>query len=595
MGMRSDQERDQCIDMLMAKVQELEQEVEQLQGGVHLQGSLSPKPKNEAVSSLPSVKPTLTPPTPQSTFSDSTLENVIGTRWIGRVGVLIFILGIGFFLKYSFDNNLIGEAGRVMLGILCGAAFLGAGEYLQNKKALALYGQLLSGCGLAVLYLSFYAAFAIYHLIPSPAAAIGMVAITTTGMALAIRYSAYPLSVVVLFGGFLTPLMLSTGENQPMELFSYLLLLDAGTLLLQRYRQWPSLVAASLVGTVILYSSWHLAFYSSEQQWIAFGTVATFFLCFNLYILLFRLESNKERSEVDQLIIFGSAFFFFLAFLAQQKFVLSWPVKFFALLLAGIEIALAEFAQRRSKGRRLTVVVLYTAVSLFMTVVTTFIVFEQRWLLPALSIEMVLLGWCWFRLNVPAFHWGVYLLALIVFLQFFDDIQLRLSPFESFVPLFNGRFLVCSITVGCFYLLLHIVSQHRKTLPNNERWISEIIFFITQALSLIILSVEAHDFIYIASQVTSGSGYTFQLSLSVIWALYASLLTSIGIFYRIRSARIVGILLLGITVLKLFLLDLSTLKPLFRIVSFIVLGLLLLAVSYGYNRFRHLIFGEDQP
>lgn len=594
MGMRSDQERDQCIDMLMAKVQALENEVVQLRRGVPLQSSVSSKPNDEAVRSRPSVKPKLTSRIPQSTFPDSTLENAIGTRWIGRVGVVIFILGIAFFLKYSFDNNLIGEAGRVMLGILCGAAFLGAGEFLQSKKTLALYGQLLSGCGLAVLYLSFYAAFAFYHLIPAPAAAIGMVAITTTGMVLAIRYSAYPLSVVVLLGGFLTPLMLSTGENQPIALFSYLLLLNTGTLLLQRYRQWPSLVASSLGGTVILYISWHIAFYSAEQQWIAFGAVTTFFLCFNLYILLFRLESNKERSEVDQLIIFSSALFFFLAFLAQQNFIATWPVKFFALLLAGFEIALAEFAQRRSKGRSLTVV-LYTAVSLFMTVVATFIVFEQRWLLPALSIEMVLLGWCWFRLNIPAFHWGVYLLALIVFLRFFDDIQLNLSPFEKFVPLFNGRFLVCSVTVGCFYLLQHIVSQHREKLDKNERLILVIIFFITQALSLIILSVEAHDFIYIASPVSSGSGYAFQLSLSVIWGLYASLLTAVGIYNRIRKARIAGILLLGVTVLKVFLLDLSTLEPLFRIVSFIVLGLLLLAVSYGYNRFRDLIFGEDQP
>ena len=62
---------------------------------------------------------------------------------------------------------------------------------------------------------------------------------------------------------------------------------------------------------------------------------------------------------------------------------------------------------------------------------------------------------------------------------------------------------------------------------------------------------------------------------------------------RIREARVLGILILGVTVLKVFFVDLSALQTFYRIISFIVLGLLLLAVSYGYNRFKHLIFGGE--
>jgi len=71
------------------------------------------------------------------------------------------------------------------------------------------------------------------------------------------------------------------------------------------------------------------------------------------------------------------------------------------------------------------------------------------------------------------------------------------------------------------------------------------------------------------------------------------LLTGFGIARRIRGARILGMLLLGITILKVFFVDLSSLQTLYRMVSFIVLGLLLLAVSYSYNRFRNMIFGEE--
>lgn len=104
---------------------------------------------------------------------------------------------------------------------------------------MGLYGQMLTGGGLAVLYLALYAAFALYHLIPAPLATAGMLAVTTTGMTLSVRYSAYCLAAIALLGGFLTPIMLSTGQNQPITLFSYVLLLDIGTLLLLRFRQWP--------------------------------------------------------------------------------------------------------------------------------------------------------------------------------------------------------------------------------------------------------------------------------------------------------------------------------------------------------------------
>jgi uncharacterized membrane protein len=184
------------------------------------------------------------------------IENAIGTRWIGRIGVLAILFGIAFFLKYSFDNKLIGEAGRIMLGIFWGAAFIGAGEYLQKKRNLSLYGQMLTGGGLGILYLSMYAAFALYHLIPAALAMAALVAITTTGMMLAVRYSSYPLAAIALLGGLLTPLMLSTGRNQPLTLFSYILLLDAGVILLLRFRSWPGLVAASLAGSALLYAGW---------------------------------------------------------------------------------------------------------------------------------------------------------------------------------------------------------------------------------------------------------------------------------------------------------------------------------------------------
>lgn len=598
MPMRTDEQRDHCIDVLLTRVKTLETEVARLKGEPLTEDNFIEQ-QNAALNtsqtfsfSKPERKIQLNKPT------DSSLENAIGTRWMGRIGVLAILFGVSFFLKYSFDNKLIGETGRVMLGIFWGAAFIGAGEYLQKKKDMGLYGQMLSAGGLAVLYLALYAAFALYHLIPAPLATAGMLAITSTGMTLSVRYSTYSLAAIALLGGFLTPIMLSTGQNQPLTLFGYILLLDIGTLLLLRFRQWPSLVPASLFGTVFLYFGWHSEFYNNDHRWLAFGIIALFFVFYNLYILSSRLYSQHAESKVDQVVIFGSAAFFFLAFFAQQHWESNWPVKVFTLVLAGCEIGLAEFARRRTLASRLTIAA-YAAVSVILTVIATFVALEQRWIMPALAAEMAALGWIGFRLDFPALRRGAYLLGLLVLFRFSDDIVLCPEPFERFIPIYNSRFLVCAAAVAGFYVLMSFIFRYRNKLDINERYVLEITFIITQALSLALLSTEVHDFFRFRSpgQILNwgASHYAYQLSLSVLWALYASLLIGVGIFKRLRGTRVLGILLLGATILKVFFVDLSSLQTFYRIISFIVLGVLLLAVSYGYNRYKHFIFGEDQP
>ena len=597
MPMRSEQERDQCIDVLIAKVKSLEDEIAKLKN-VPPAMQRMPAQQNKGDDSSRGIfipEPESKKETKKSI--DPSLENVIGTRWIGRIGVLAILFGIAFFLKYSFDNKLIGETGRVILGIIWGAVFIGAGEYLQKKKNLGLYGQMLSGGGLAVLYLSLYAAFALYHLIPAPLAIACMLAVTTTGMTLSVRYSTFSLAAIALTGGFLTPIMLSTGQNQPFTLFGYILLLDAGTLLLSRFRPWPSLAAASLCGTVLIYLGWHAEYYTDAQRLLAFGVIAVFFIFYNGYILLARLYSKNDASTFDQFIIFGSAAFFFLAFFFQYHFLLVWPVKIFTLILAAIEIILALIIRRGAPAAQTTTVA-YAIASVIMTVAATFIILEQHWIMPALAAEMAALGWIGLKMDLPILRRAAYLIGFAVLFRFMQDVSIHFEPFQNFMPILNGRFLVCAAAITGFYILMYALWYYKAKLNRDEEPVLKCVFIITQALSLVLLSVEVHDFFRFQSPRHvldwADSHYAYQLSLSVLWALYASILIGVGIFKQLRGARLLGILLLGATALKVFMLDLSSLRTFYRIISFIVLGLLLLIVAYGYNRFKHIIFGEDE-
>jgi len=90
-------------------------------------------------------------------------EQVLGGNWLARIGVLALIIGIGFFLKYAFDNNWLGPPARVILGVIAGLIMLGLGYYWRQRYPILT--RVLSGGGIAVLYLSIFASFATYDLI----------------------------------------------------------------------------------------------------------------------------------------------------------------------------------------------------------------------------------------------------------------------------------------------------------------------------------------------------------------------------------------------------------------------------------------------
>lgn len=199
------------------------------------------------------------------------LETRLGLTWVNRIGAFTVVLAVAFFFKLAVDNQWIGETGRVALGVLAGLAALGLADFIW-KRGHRVYAQGVTAAGIAILYIAFYASFGFYKLLPQPAAFALMALTTVMGGALALRYNAVAISTLALIGGFLTPLLLSTGEDHPWILFPYILLLDAGALAVARFRRWRSLEATAFAGTVLLYGGWLIDRFKPEKR-----TVATLF------------------------------------------------------------------------------------------------------------------------------------------------------------------------------------------------------------------------------------------------------------------------------------------------------------------------------
>jgi uncharacterized membrane protein len=192
------------------------------------------------------------------------LEEAIGARLLLYVGAVAVVLGAAFFLKYAFDREWITETMRVVLGALAGAGLVAGGLRL-GRSGYGLYGQVLTGGGLAVLYLAAYAAFGFYGLIGSAPAFALLTAVTACTALLADRQSSQPMAFMATGGGFLTPFLVGGSTDAQVTLFSYVIVLILGTLYLARRREWPLLNVFSYVLTIVTVAAWADAFYSRAK------------------------------------------------------------------------------------------------------------------------------------------------------------------------------------------------------------------------------------------------------------------------------------------------------------------------------------------
>src|SRR3989440_400842 len=202
-----------------------------------------------------------TPPRPPINW-----EQFMGAKLFAWIGGLALFLGVAFFVKYSFEHNLIPPELRVGIGFVVGLALLGGGVLLKRKEN-AVTAQTLCATGILVLYAVTFASRAYYHfaffgLIQTLSL---MALITAVAFLLAVRLNAMLVAVLGIAGGFLTPVLLSTGQDNPLGLFGYIALLDIALLALAQRQRWNSLAIPGAIGTALMQFAWAAAFFVPER------------------------------------------------------------------------------------------------------------------------------------------------------------------------------------------------------------------------------------------------------------------------------------------------------------------------------------------
>ncbi len=558
----------------------------------------------------------------ENTNENTFEENVAGPLFM-KIGIAALVLGISFFLKYAFDNNWIGETGRILIGLLIGLGLLGIGE--KTIRKYAMYGQAISGAGLAVLYLSIFSAFNYYHLIGSATAFFAMLVITLVGIALSFRYEAIPLMVIATAGAFAAPLLTANGQNNQIALFSYIVLLDLAVLAVSLFKSWRAVNVVGFIGTAILFSTWAAQFYTEQALGSTMFFLTIFFLLYSFSALIYNLIRKEASTGIEQALTLFSGFFYFGASYGLLYLNYGFLVGFFALLLAGYYFIWA-FAVRNFTPEDEN---LYTFLAFLAVAFITLAIpaqFKQNTITISWAIEALLLMVIGAKLKKNSFViFSVVVAGLTLFRYFFLD---NLTNYRDAVAIFNSVFLTAIILVACLYLMAYAIRafMENETGFMQKRSLMTVFFILANFVSVFAVDKEINNFYAQEIRVVSlaqssalgksnlpankfgGNNNSYQtleysqsqekitnlkssnsIALSIFWLLYAIGLVAFGMVRASKRVRIGGMALLSLAILKLFFVDLWSLGRLYQIISSMSLGVVLLLVSFVYQKYKDLV------
>ncbi len=611
---------DDRVDALEGQVRALREEVAELRRAVAGEGSATAAPREAADAPSPSPmaarrsqgadlpgseasrRPAEAAPPPRrparAAWRDIDFESLIGGRWLNRIGILTLLIAAAFFLRYAFENEWIGPMGRVLIGLVSGLALAGYGEWLA-ARGMRYFAEGMTALGAGIVYLSGYAAWDFYALVPQPAAFAFLALVTAAVIGLSVRRDSQRLAALALAGGYLTPALLSTGADAQVVLFSYLALLSASLLALALLRGFRVLAPAALVATAVYFIAWYVEFYAGERllSTALFGTL--------LYVIYFALPVARARmarlaasssdawtsslragrprrlhpTEIGVLVLSLGLYVVLLQQLLYED--RRWWLTGAVLALAAVHLAVSRALGRWSAGverRSRQLRVLFAVLGALLATIAFPIRLEGDWITLAWTAEAVALAVAGTRL--PSIWMRAFSVALF-------GVVLLMTPAafggEREVLFVNLRFLTLAAVAASLVVAGLYARRRLKTPVRMEAPVWTAALGIANLVALVAVSAEMWDVVQ-GLDVDLDLDLAAQVVLSAVWLLWAAALIAAGIRGHAPGLRWQGLALLLVVVGKTFLIDLSFLEQGYRILSFLIVGVLLVAVSFLYQR-----------
>jgi uncharacterized membrane protein len=579
---------------LAARVASLERQLAELHtqssGGLRQSAPPPPRPGSSAsaeIAPAPSVAK-------QHPKAKGSLEKRIGSQLFSRIGIVALLVATTLFLKWAIDNHFIGPLGRILAGLLAGVAVVVWSERFRHKGFDA-FSYSLKAVGSGALYLSLWAAFQLYHLLPAEAALGAMILVTAWNAYMAWSQNSQILAAYALAGGFATPLLLATGGNHEIFLFTYILAIDIATVVLVRLKPWPRLLLGTFPATVAFFIGWYAEYYGAfnvgEPVGITTFFIVLFFLVFVLPTIHRPQDGERKSTPITEIFLpLGDATFAALALYSvlhdsHHHDLLPWV----AVLFGAFYLGLMRLPQTRvASAVHLSLAVVFLTIAIPLKA-------SGHWITVGWLAEGVALLWVSARLSGPAseptatsVHRILRRLAIAALGLGFCG--LLIQPFWLYYSIdtafLNSRFATSLFGIAALAASAAIALRARRHEDSaSPSWL-QIAGASIIALNLVAVLACVRE-LETAWRHTAGNpeaDLQKSLAVSAFLMLYGAGLLAVGFWKRSAFIRWQALILLVFTIGKTFLYDMRDLSQGYRVLSFLGLGALLMAISFAYQK-----------
>lgn len=417
-------------------------------------------------------------PTPASAraSSESPTPNPLWSFFFGgnalaHIGMIVLFFGVAFLVKYAVERDYIPIELRLMAVAAGAIALLVLGWRLRLKRPA--YALMLQGGGIGVLYLTIFAAFRLYQLLPPGLTFALLCAVAVSSAALAILQDSRALAATGVTGGFLAPILASTGGGNHVALFSYYAVLNAGILAIAWYKAWRPLNILGFAFTFLVGLTWGAQYYRPEFFASTEPFLILFFLFYVAIAVLFALRQAPElKHYVDGTIVFGTplvAFGLQTALVREIEYGAAWS----ALGVSAIYLVLARtlFARQRQNLRLL--VEAFLALGIVFATLAVPLALEGRWTSAAWALEGAAILWVGVRQQRLLARVFAILLQFAAGIAFITDTA---SP-AGVLPVLNSFYLGCLFVSVAGIFCSYYLERHRDLVTEGERVAGKMLFF----------------------------------------------------------------------------------------------------------------------
>ena len=501
--------------------------------------------------------------------------------WLNRIGIGLFLFGVAFFFKYSIDQGWITPLFRIVFGFVLGSGLIVIGSKVHEKERR--FGAIMSGGGTATLYITIFAAYQIFHLFPYPVAFGAMVGVTLLTFFLSLKQNEGTLSCLAAIGGMATPFILFTGQSNLSGLTLYTLTILFGSMAVYFFRGWRSLLWVSSISGALVFSLASAALPINhllalgDRYYIQAGVIIWFLLCWLAPIArLFLLSDVEEKwpsiapKLAKENAIDSSAHLLFsiapLVLLALSTVIWQLEKASGGYLSLGLALIFAmaswRFGWDEEREDKLERTHAFISVMFFTLFIS--LTFEDDILLLSLGAEGLLFGYVARKIS----HKGFMALSHVIFMAtaFVYMYRFVYDSHHQYWPVID------LVVIGLVYLASLNLMKYEA--PHLDRRGSATLYKYAAFLALVALPVREFH------KLPNGAGM-----ITISWAVLAVALLLSGFFYKNTSQKKSAMVMIAVVVGKLFLVDLSEVDTIWRILLFLIFGSVLLGISYYSGKF----------